>query len=124
MQNRVTARSLLPVLTVDSCASFVKHALAQCTQNHPECGSISAGKIPLRLLEISGPSSVHIVSTEDLIPVWTALSYCWGPVQDVLTASKADIGLLMQGFNITLLPGTLQDAVSVVRALGFQYICL
>lgn len=52
---------------------------------------------------------------------YVALSYCWGASASFKTTQK-NIDEHKQGFRISELPQTLQDAVTVARQLGIEYI--
>ncbi|KAL2808786.1 heterokaryon incompatibility protein-domain-containing protein [Aspergillus granulosus] len=52
---------------------------------------------------------------------YAALSYCWGK-SSFFSTTRANFKCLKQDFNVSMLGQTLQDAVSVMRALGLHYI--
>lgn len=52
---------------------------------------------------------------------YVALSYCWGPTLPVLTTT-ANLQAHQDGIDFAALPKTLQDAITMARYLGFQYI--
>lgn len=65
-----------------------------------------------RYLSISDPAAAR----------YTALSYCWGEKQQPFITTKENFRQMEHGILISGLPKTLQDAVSITRRLGVQYL--
>lgn len=53
---------------------------------------------------------------------YVALSYCWGPQDGKLVATKTNLSLLEKGIAISDLPATLMDAVKMTLKLGSRFI--
>lgn len=51
---------------------------------------------------------------------YTALSYCWGPTENLTTTSK-NLATHTNGILIDNLPRTIRDAVRFTRLLGIEY---
>ncbi|KAL7787866.1 HET domain-containing protein [Trichoderma ceciliae] len=97
----------------------------------------SAHYLPTRLLDVGSSSSpdLRLVVTKQHPPLvgaidaamkrYVALSYCWGPKEDAerqlkTTASTIKDHLLQ--IDITAVPQTIADAISVCRAIGIRYL--
>ena len=89
--------------------------------------------IPRRLIDVSD-SRLRVVETDALIfrklhktdgtewaPVFAALSYVWG-LSRTLILNESTKHIHYNGFEISQLPQTIQDAVSVTRKIGLEYI--
>lgn len=97
--------------------------LNQCEKEHGEaCGSHSP--IPTRVIDISDSSKLRLVETssDNSIGRYVALSYCWGEAGDLQTTTTSSLNDRLAGFAVAELPQTLQDAVTVTRALGINYL--
>ena len=68
-----------------------------------------------------GEESVHIHLTSGKKVPYAALSYCWGGPQPV-TLTTLTINDMLDGIATSTLPQTIQDAVTVTRKLGLQYL--
>jgi hypothetical protein len=104
----------------------IKRWLDECDQEHA-CLRPDLKEMPTRLLQCSAttdPGFVRLVSTQGLHALnvrYTALSYCWGGKTQVRTL-KANADQHKQGIRLDTLPRTIQDAVSVTRRLGLEYL--
>lgn len=88
--------------------------------------------LPSRLVDVSQSARtglVRIRNRKDVRrdlpnPPYVGLSYCWGnPEQTAAISLKmASIKSLYLGVPVRDLPQTLQDAISVTRRLGYQYL--
>ncbi|RGP74677.1 heterokaryon incompatibility [Fusarium sporotrichioides] len=97
-----------------------------CQENHSECQEAHINRqrkdiMPRRLLQV-GTSDTHvrIVSVKDTVP-YCALSYCWG-AKDFFITKRDNLAQNMSGIPMASFPAIMQDAVSVVRSLGYEYI--
>lgn len=133
----------IPQLPPDPLGSeflnWINSCLSDCAdsdshQPHsPDCGSHHRW-LPTRLIEICDSTSLRLVQSSDILeqtpqhselPRYTALSYCWGTSKDALSQLKATTenqSSLASGFTCSQIPKVLQDAVTVTRVLGIQYI--
>jgi hypothetical protein len=54
---------------------------------------------------------------------YVALSYCWGnTTDDAAITTEENIGQRLQGIAIQSLPKTIQNAITITRQLGVQYL--
>ncbi|KAH8892871.1 hypothetical protein GQ53DRAFT_805782 [Thozetella sp. PMI_491] len=100
------------------CFDFVRECLNACVVDH-DCGCDDPPQLPTRLLDVdtSDPKRICLVATADLLAAgenvekFTALSYCWGPV-DAFTTTPALLAERMEGIAVADMPDTLRDAFS------------
>lgn len=100
----------------------VKSWLAQCERDHGEACATRSSRLPTRLIDVSGSDRLQLVQTsQDAFGKYTALSYCWGETQNFQTTTLSESDMA-GGFALGDLPQTLQDAVTVTRALEIKYL--
>lgn len=99
--------------------------LKNCISQHAGNCAHQSNFRPRRLIDtaIYGPSEVVKLDADTpLVDVpYATLSYCWGGDQDGKTL-RANLALRMQGFNLTDQPKTIQDAITITRALGIRFV--
>ncbi|KAF2872192.1 heterokaryon incompatibility protein-domain-containing protein [Massariosphaeria phaeospora] len=81
-------------------------------------------KLPLRVVDVeydAAPSRIRLYEPNGMSGKYTALSYVWGK-QNHYTTTKSSIDNHRQGIALDELPKTLQDAVTLTRKLGVQYL--
>lgn len=66
----------------------------------------------IKLMETSG----------DIQAPYVALSHCWGPSDVVPKTTKENFNSHLQGIQLTNLPASFQDAISITRGLGIQFL--
>src|SRR3569833_241670 len=105
--------------------SWAKH----CEQHHSACsgnffGSSGGTVAPRRLIDVglTGQPDVRLVRTDGRSLKYAALSYCWGAKQTGYVTTTETISEITQAVSLALLSQTIQDAVTVVRKLGIQYL--
>lgn len=80
--------------------------------------------LPTRIIDLGGheaPNIRLVVPEKGAAGRYAALSYCWGRSNHfVLTAGT--LKDLKNGFHLSQLPQTLQDAVRVTREIGLRYL--
>jgi hypothetical protein len=99
----------------------------ECRKSHTRCieHNNTHSFVPDRLLDVGAGSAARIYLRD--IPAesncdYAALSYCWGGPQPRMT-TVADLEEHMtRGIPVDDLPATIQDAISVTRCLGLQYL--
>lgn len=108
--------------------AFVRRQVAQCMREH-RCGGEADGTLPLlpdRVLWVQAntPSQIQLLEPRGTARGrYIALSYCWGPVSTTTYLTNAqNLASRKSGIEFYDLPPLLQDVVSVVRALGVEYI--
>jgi len=81
--------------------------------------------LPSRLIDLSptNGSNLHLLETASGVPVvpYATLSYCWGGTNKFRLTSST-LQHFKDGFALSNLPRTIQDAVLVTRNLGIQYL--
>ncbi|KAI1412156.1 HET-domain-containing protein [Hypoxylon sp. FL1857] len=78
--------------------------------------------LPSILLAV-GNKHTHLVDAADqLRERYVALSYCWGPEEQKTLLKKENKQQLFDDIPFENLDATVQDAVTVTRSLGFQYL--
>ncbi|RDW89705.1 hypothetical protein BP6252_01737 [Coleophoma cylindrospora] len=94
---------------------------AKCINEHPLCVN-DRPVLPTRVLDLgSGDKELRLLATNGAKANYCALSYCWGGDQPYrLTNNTLDA--MLKGINFDQLPTTIQDAVTVTRALGICYL--
>ena len=138
--------SVIPDPLDPAVLGIISRWLELCTETHKECAHKSGSEmtLPTRLLDLDGlPERQDLIGCEadwrnhfkevafKLVetPSWrypeqyVALSYCWGKYLAFKTTSR-NLTLHMQdgGISFEQLPKTLQDAVFLVRRMGFRYL--
>lgn len=109
----------------DQCIERVRALLHECGQQHPACPSLTFPLLPSRILDLGRTydtisPKLHI-STPGEKSFYTALSYCWGRFQDIIT-TQANMSQHVLGIPLDTLPQTIRDAIRVTRKLGYQYL--
>ncbi|KAH9856367.1 heterokaryon incompatibility protein-domain-containing protein [Lenzites betulinus] len=124
----IVARS--PVLDVGSphALALAKKLLDECDHEHVErCAVLSDSRSlslsSTRLIDCTNPSLPRLVISTNLPSKtkYLALSYVWGGEQPYSTCLK-NVSAYEKGIDVACLPQTLQDAIRVTDALGFQYL--
>ncbi|KAK4560906.1 hypothetical protein LTR86_005486 [Recurvomyces mirabilis] len=107
---------------------WARSRLAECDHDHASCGNLKRTQPPTRLLQVHDPDldplMIKLVATQPSRDYrYAALSHCWGAkpeeVSKILTAS---LDGYMDGVPIASLSQNFQDAVSITKALGVQYL--
>lgn len=106
-----------------------KSWLQSCQQNHSRCPQEPESKMPTRVIDVGsedaqennivGPK-LHI-SLPSASGQWAALSYCWGPSQNVIL-TLATLEAMKEAIPYNALPQTIADAVTTTRRLGLKYL--
>ena len=92
--------------------------------NHEECPKPDPSFIPTYLIDVGkedGEESVDAHLTSGQKAPYAALSYCWGGPQPV-TLTSLTMNDMLQCIATYNLPQTIQDAITVTRKLGLQYL--
>ncbi|KAI1778782.1 heterokaryon incompatibility protein-domain-containing protein, partial [Hypoxylon cercidicola] len=122
-----TLTSFRPIETdvaSQTVVSAARQLISSCRNTHPACRAATEVQPPTRVLDVSRSNgafvslcSGHDLKSEDYV----ALSYCWGGDQP-LKLTSSNMTCLENGISFTLLPLTLQDAVTCTNALGYRYL--
>ncbi|KAJ9602850.1 hypothetical protein H2200_012630 [Cladophialophora chaetospira] len=100
----------------------VKSWLAQCERDHGEACAPRDSRLPTRVIDVSDSNRLQLLQTSpNSVGKYVALSYCWGESQQFQTTTLSQ-SAMTDDFVLSDLPQTLQDGVTVTRALGIQYL--
>lgn len=98
--------------------------LDECCERHSKCSSDNIPLLPKRIVDI-GNSEASIpriyISSHEERGRYTALSYCWGGQQDIIT-KLATINTYTNGLPTGTLPKTIRDAITVTRGLQIRFL--
>ncbi|KAF2446682.1 HET-domain-containing protein [Karstenula rhodostoma CBS 690.94] len=106
----------------------------ECASGHEKCrqyndtGTTAATKpkLPTRILDIRFHQDVAVVcliESHGLRADYATLSYRWGPPEkQPLRTTKGTLSQHLAGIQLSQLPRTFQDAVSIARAVNLQYL--
>ncbi|KAL3294875.1 tol protein [Colletotrichum asianum] len=110
----------------ESNIRWLRNCLSSCRKNHDVCNNYrqeaqSFGQ-PRYLLDLAscGYGQVRLVELGKVVD-FAILSYCWGEKPQYKTTSE-NLKDHLTGFPLNNLPGTIQCAIKVTRALGLQYL--
>jgi Heterokaryon incompatibility protein (HET) len=97
--------------------------LGECTNMHPPCKAPQTISLPTRVLDVGSviDDTIFLLISEDRKARYVTLSYCWGGQQEVV-ANESSWEVMTQGIALSVLPKTIQDAVTVTRKLSLQYL--
>ena len=100
----------------------VQRLLTKCMYQHDQCYR-TRSPLPKRVLDVSGPKIYLYVSNgQEIDTHYLALSYAWG-TSPFLNTVKANLkSHCERGISFQSLPNTIKDAVSVTRALRYNYL--
>jgi len=113
VSGRVIAR--LPDLKL--CSTWVN----QCLETHEHCKPLVSGTLPTRLIDVGDGESLaaKLVETKGLSGQYVTLSHCWGGLSSLATPNYEEY---LSAIPFATLPKTFQDAIYVVRAMGYRYL--
>lgn len=102
---------------------FLKECLEKCRAEHQSCPSTSSSAwVPTRLIQVEQDSLRLVESSETTVSgQFVSLSHCWGGAK-ILKLTTKNINVLKGKIPFLQLPKTFQDAIQVVKTLGFRYI--
>jgi hypothetical protein len=107
----------------DQCFQFVQKEIQQCIQMHQRCTQPASTLLPKRVLNIgiNEHDTIKLVEPHKVWAKYVALSYCWGTHQPIRT-TLSTIAQMKAGIGWNDLSNVFQDAVTVARRLGAQWI--
>ncbi|KAK4652112.1 hypothetical protein QC762_608270 [Podospora pseudocomata] len=128
----ITPATTLPKttnITPSGSLPQIQSWIHECSTSHERCQAIqsstSSSWLPTRLIDVSNPSKIHIITTSPSMKErYTTLSHCWGRIEIIklIQANYAQLTDPSVGVNWDKLTKTFQDAITVTRALGVKYI--
>jgi hypothetical protein len=109
--------------------NILKNWLAKCnSKDHPACHvdiPYLAAKLPTRLIYLMKVDHIKLVLSSSLIEPcqYITLSHCWGDLKLTSLTNETAAQLFdAGGIEVTTLPQTFQDAISVCWRLGLRYL--
>jgi len=104
---------------------LARRLIEKCTNgagDHPQCGPQELSILPTRVIDV-GTADVepHLFVSGNKQARYAALSHCWGG-KSPLTMRTSTMEEFRELIPMSKLPRTFQDAVTVTRALGIQYL--
>lgn len=99
--------------------------LAECRNNHEQCGAKQASFRPTRLLFLGDKMQniIRLVENEASCPIYAALSHRWSEeTQQVRLEHRNMPERRKDGISLREFPPMMQDAISVLRQLGILYV--
>jgi hypothetical protein len=114
------------------------HWIQDCLSSHYTCSEKIKPRLPRRLIEVGNPDrsiQPRLWTPYDEVPGegqqahnqermygrYAALSYCWGTTT-FLTTTSSTLEKRKLGIPLDTLPQTIQDAITITRQLGIQYL--
>lgn len=108
---------------------IVKPWVDDCVKNHHGCQEMQQlgfeSRAPTRLIDVGtvDEGTVKLVDTGELSkPQYLILSYCWGTSNDKSKTTQANLEQRRVSIQISTLPKTIRDAITITRLMGVQYL--
>ncbi|KAF2658117.1 HET-domain-containing protein [Lophiostoma macrostomum CBS 122681] len=124
----VCGMKTLPTVPGDTSSveslQWASNLLRRCTSGHASCNWAGSPKLPTRILHIgeSGRESrIRLMKGSGIVGRYACLSHCWGTSRAMVT-EKETLQAHQQGMDWDSFPKTFQDAITIVRKLGIQYL--
>lgn len=110
----------------EACHSLAASWLKDCIENHPTCGVSGPTPLPTRVIDV-GCANIReprLVESRGMHDNYVALSYCWGDpaAHPRMRTLKTNYDDHKQCIEYSSMPRTIQDAVTICRKLGVQYL--
>lgn len=108
-----------------STTDLVDYWLQDCLDGHKMCDRDNGiRRLPTRVLDVGSAEDehqLHLLVTDGAYGRYCALSYCWGTTQSLKT-TQATLKQHQEAIPTIQLAKTLQDAITIIRNLGIQYL--
>ncbi|KAG8412667.1 hypothetical protein J3458_013109 [Metarhizium acridum] len=102
-------------------AAIARKYLRECIVSHKHC-PYSTGLLPKRVVRVgSAGKDPHLYISTGELADYVTLSHSWGGVSPITTTTNT-ISQRMKTIAYKSLPKTFQDAVTITRSLGIQYL--
>lgn len=108
----------------EACLRFIKKSVRQCCAEHVACRNSSGAFVPTRLLYVGGGNAALRLcetTTWQEQPPYVALSHCWGGSKP-LSLVKSRLEEFKKHINLSDLPNTFKDAITVTQQLQLPYL--
>ncbi|KAH7254523.1 heterokaryon incompatibility protein-domain-containing protein, partial [Fusarium solani] len=100
--------------------------IRNCQSQHPQCAASVAAAVPTRLVDVGldGDEMVKLIQTDQKALEYIALSYCWGKgtANSKARTTSKNLQSRLNGIWIKDLPASIQDAITITRLMGINYI--
>lgn len=108
----------------EECFETARSWLADCVDNHTQCKPLREPPLPTRVIDVGlgGSRDPFLLESSGQTGKYIALSYCWGKNDRVLKTTAQNLESHKKRIPFASLPKTLQDAVTISRRLGIQYL--
>ncbi|PQE07788.1 Heterokaryon incompatibility protein [Rutstroemia sp. NJR-2017a BVV2] len=116
---------IAPNANAPECHGLIRSWLRLCSTGHKRyCGELTDKKLPARIIVV--PQDVHLPIRLKRTRAgergrYVTLSHCWGSGIDFV-ATTANVAALQKNIPFRDLCTNFQDAVTITRNLGFQYL--
>ncbi|KAL2066448.1 hypothetical protein VTL71DRAFT_2519 [Oculimacula yallundae] len=120
-----TVQEVAEVSSSDSCFDLAASWLKTCVDSHTACRPENARPLPTRVIDVGTLNKNPVlVETHGNKGQYVALSYCWGnPLfHTVMKTTTETYQQRLHSIEFNAMPKTLQDAVTITRRLGLQYL--
>ncbi|KAM0123307.1 hypothetical protein ACHAP3_011235 [Botrytis cinerea] len=109
---------------ISDVADKARAFISRCVEGHAQCKArMNSTYYPTRLLELSEFTAKIIHPLIDgAIGPYVALSYCWGPKPNFIRLTASNRDELQAGIPLDYLPIAFQEAINLVKILGYRYI--
>ncbi|CZR52796.1 uncharacterized protein PAC_02673 [Phialocephala subalpina] len=104
--------------------SFETNWLHQCLTSHATCPPDQDYPLPTRVLDLGPPSSSstpYLLISNSRTGKYVALSHCWGGELPLSTITST-LASRQAGIPFSEFPKTFQDAITITKRLGYQYL--
>jgi hypothetical protein len=106
----------------DKSFDIARSWLHECETSHANCLTDALPEIPTRVIDVcTYMKDVRIHTSNEKTAQYAALSHCWGgPISPMLTSDT--LATFENCLPYSDLPANFQDAITITRRLGIQYI--
>ncbi|KAI1323283.1 HET-domain-containing protein [Xylariaceae sp. FL0255] len=92
--------------------------LSTCQHEHERCLGNHVPKLPARVIDVM---DLKLVETRGQSVPYMALSHCWGSRESAILL-RENLDALKRAIHFESLPSNFQDAITITRELGIQYL--
>jgi hypothetical protein len=105
------------------CLEKLQVWVRNCEQeHHTECLQLPTTPLPTRVIDVGSTTcSPFLLESVGISAPYIALSHCWGKGQP-LTTTRSTLYSRKQKIEWDAFPATFQDAITLTRSLGIQYL--
>jgi hypothetical protein len=98
--------------------------ITECAEDGTDylCDTFEPSELPKRVIDVGvDDAAVRLVEPNGKLDRYICLSHCWG-LEQIITTTRATLDDRKGGITWSDLSQTFQDAITLTRRLGFQYI--